>query len=143
MDANSTSVEELFQYATQISSGDVLGGNLTLNQSVDAYDMFDIVLKQDVFGFEKYLFMAKAIDHEGITAMQVSNIARFSYPQKPEDDDYFTGGQIFGIILGCFLLGAVFGCLILGALIYTGVIEKPKVKKPNLKMPKSFNLRKK
>ena len=136
-------MEELFQYATQISSGDVLDGNLTLNQTVNAYDIFDIVLKQEVFGFEKYLFMAKAIDNDGINSMQVSNIVRFSYPQQPEDDDYFTGGQIFGIILGCFLLGAVFGCLILGALIYTGVIEKPKVKKPNLKMPKSFNIRKK
>lgn len=136
-------MEELFSdYATQISSGDVLNGNLTLNQTVDAYEMFEIVLKQEVFGLEKYLFMAKAIDDDGINSMQVSNIARFSYPQQPENDDYFTGGQIFGIILGCFLLGAVFGCLILGALIYTGVIEKPKVKKPNLKMPKSFNIRK-
>ena len=135
-------MEELFRYATKISTGDVLNGRLTLNQTVDAYDIFDIVLKQEVFGFEKYLFMAKAIDDDGINSMQVSNIARFSYPQQPENDDYFTGGQIFGIILGCFLLGAVFGCLILGALIYTGVIEKPKVKKPNLKMPKSFNIRK-
>ena len=135
-------MEELFRYATKISTGDVLNGRLTLNQTVGAYDIFDIVLKQEVFGFEKYLFMAKAIDDDGINSMQVSNIARFSYPQQPENDDYFTGGQIFGIILGCFLLGAVFGCLILGALIYTGVIEKPKVKKPNLKMPKSFNIRK-
>ena len=141
-DANSIDTEKLFQNATQISEGDVLNGNLTLNVTKDAYDMFEIILKQDIFGFEKFLFMAKAIDNDEISAIQVSNIFRFSYPQPPEDD-YFTGGQIFGIILGCFLLGALIGCMIFGVLIYTGVVEKPNIKKPNIKMPKSFNVKKK
>ena len=139
-DANSTNTEELFKIATQISSEDVLNGNLTLNATKNAYEMFEIVLKQEVFGLEQFLFMAKAIDNDEISAKQVSNIYRFSYPQQPEDD-YFTGGQIFGIILGCLLLGAIIGCLILAALVYGGVIKD--VKKPNIKIPKSFNIKKK
>ena len=141
-DANSIDTEKLFQNATQISEGDVFNGNLTLNVTKDAYDMFEIILKQDIFGFEKFLFMAKAIDNDEISATQVSNIFRFSYP-LPLEDDYFTGGQIFGIILGCFLLGSLIGCMIFGILIYTGVVEKPNIKKPNVKMPKSFNVKKK
>ena len=57
---------------------------------------------------------------------------------KSDNPNKFSGGEIFGIIVGVFVLAAMVGFVIFAALVYSGVVKKPDIKKPNLKMPKSF-----
>ena len=85
--------------------------------------------------------MAKAIDEAGNVAQQVSNQARFCnncIPPIEPSEDRFSGGEIFGIIVGAFVLAAMVGFIIFATLVYSGVVKKPDIKKPNFKMPKSF-----
>ena len=134
-DATSADPAKLFENATKVLVEDILSGNLT--ETKNAYEKFDIVLREELFPYNvKYLIMAIAIDDQGVQAKMVSNVARFSTSPPPDPDDGFSGGEIFGIIVGCFLLGALIGFLILGALVFTGIVEKPDIKKPNIKMPK-------
>ena len=134
-EVNSTDTGKLFDNATKILSEDILSGNWT--ETKNAYEIFEIVLRQEIFPYNvKYLIMAKAIDHDEQPANMVSNVAHLTTMPPQDPDDGFSGGEIFGIIVGCFLLGALIGFLILGALVLTGVVEKPNIKKPNIKIPK-------
>jgi hypothetical protein len=135
LEATSANPDKLFENATKLLVEDILSGNWT--ETKNAYEKFDIVLRQEVFPYDvKYLIMAKAIDAQGQPAKMVSNIARFSTSPPPDPEDGISGGEIFGIIVGCLLIGALIGFLILGALVEKGVIERPDIKKLNIKMPK-------
>ena len=109
-----------------------------------AYETFEIIVSRDKLSkpSTQYIIMAKAIDGAGNVAQQVSNKARFCndcIPPEPSDNpDKFSGGEIFGIIVGVFVLAAMVGFVIFAALVYSGVVKKPDIKKPNLKIPKSF-----
>ena len=128
--------------ATKISSEDVLHGDL--NDTKVAYETFEVIVRRDKLSrpSTQYIIMAKAIDDAGNVAQQVSNKARFCndcIPPEPSDNpDKFSGGEIFGIIVGVLVLAAMVGFVIFAALVYSGVVKKPDIKKPNFKMPKSF-----
>ena len=128
--------------ATKISPEDVVRGDLTSTKM--AYETFEVIVSRDKLSkpSTQYIIMAKAIDDAGNVAQKVSNKARFCNdcipPEPSNDPNKFSGGEIFGIIVGVFVLAAMIGFVIFAALVYSGVVNKPDIKKPNLKIPKSF-----
>ena len=140
-DVNLTDPTETFDNARKVSNEDIVYGDL--NSTKNAAEKYRIILKRDIFSKPntQYLILAKAVDDAGMAAERVSNPARLCNdctPPKEDTDKGFSGGAIFGIIVGALLLAALCGFLIFAALVFSGV-----VKKPNVKMPESFRMRNK
>ena len=136
MEANATDPTKLFEDALKIADDDILFGDTSATKN--AYEKYNIMLKLDVFSKPntRYIFMAKAVDDLDVPAKQVSNTARYCNdctPPPPDNpDDGFSGGAIFGIIVGAVVLAALVGFLIFGGLVFTGVVEKPNIKMPKM-----------
>ena len=159
--ANLTDPTKIFDDATKVFNEDIIRGSL--NHTKDSGEKFEVILQRDAFSTPntQYLIMAKAVDNAGTYSEQISNMAHLCNNCAPPPQHTalgFSGGEIFGIIIGALLLAALCGFVILAVLVYAGVVKKPDIKipemkkpdfkipemkKPDIKIPESFRFRNK